>query len=165
MRELEPTLTDHAFAQRAIELWSRLDRTVGEVTRAIDDVRQSVVDVGALGSARGRELRLLEFHLAMPGFGLPPEATLALIERYTRVHRGWTLLEYLYDYHREPRPSGRKAHHWHDGVLHAHCEDPRHPRTIAHYRDVAVGLLEAAEEFRHVHLRGEVDCTGLFPLR
>ncbi|MGH2379029.1 MAG: hypothetical protein ACRDGT_11200 [Candidatus Limnocylindria bacterium] len=150
MKAPERILGDHAFAQRAIELWSRLEGSHGEVTRAADDVRG------------GR--RLLEFHVSLPGFIPVSEATLILIERYERVRGGWALAEYLYDYHREPRPSGRKAHHWHDGIFHAHCEEPRRPRAVTHFRDVPVDLLEAAGDFEAVHLRGEIDCSGLFPL-
>lgn len=151
MRPLGRTLADQAFHQRTVEVWSRLERSYGDVVRARDEV------------PRGPR-RLLEFHVAVPGFGMPLEATLVFIERYRRVRRGWELVEYLYDYHREPRPSGRKAHHWHDGIFHAHCLDPLRPHGIAHFRDVPVGLLEAADEFRATHLRGEIDCSGLFPL-
>lgn len=151
MRAPERILGDHAFAQRAIELWSRLERSHGEVTRAADE---------RLGGRR----RLLEYHVSVPGFGSLPEATLVLIERYQRVSGGWALAEYLYDYHREPRPSGRKAHHWHDGIFHAHCIDPRRPGAVTHFRDVAVDLLEAADDFEALHLRDEIDCSALFPL-
>jgi hypothetical protein len=150
LRPLSSGLTDHELHQRRIELWSRLE-TIGEVTRATDDVLP-----------RGR--RLLRIEVALPGWGLPLDGTLVFIERSTRSGDVWELTSYTYDYHREPRPSGRKAHHYHDGVLHGHCDDPRQPRRIDHYRDVEVGLLEAAEEFRSIHLRGEVDCSGLFPL-
>lgn len=150
MRPLSSGLTDHQFHQRRIELWPRLE-TIGEVTRATEDV---------LPPRR----RLLRIEVALPGWGLPRDGTLVFIERYVRSTDVWELTGYTYDYHGEPRPSGRKAHHRHDGVLHAHCEDPRQPRGIGHYRDVQVGLLEAAEEFSSIHLRGEVDCSGLFPL-
>ena len=150
MRPLPARLTDHQFHQRRTDLWSRLERS-GDVTRATDDV---------LGSGR----RLLHLEVTLPGWGLPAEARLVFVERYARRRGGWELTEYTYDYHREPRPSGRKAHHWHDGILHARCVDPRSPRTGAHFRDVQVDLLEAADEFLAIHLRGEVDCSGLFPL-
>lgn len=150
MRPPGGALTDHQFHQRRIELWSRLG-TIGEVTRATDDLLQ-----------RGR--RLLRIEVALPGWGLPKDGRLAFIERYVRSTDVWELTGYTYDYHREPRPSGRKAHHWHDGILRAHCEDPRQGRGVDHYRDVRVGLLEAAEELSTIHLSGEVDCSGLFPL-
>lgn len=142
-------LSDHRFSQRRIALWQRLE-TFGEVTRATDDEL-----------ARGRRLHL---QVALPGWGLPLEATLVFVERYARRRGGWELTDYTYDYHREPRPSGRRAHHWHDGILHAHCEDPRRPRDPVHFRDVPVDLLEAAGDFVTLHLRGEIDCSGLFPL-
>ena len=149
MRPLPVRLTDHRFHQRQAELWSRLERA-GDVTRATDDVLS------------GR--RLLSLEVALPGWGLPVEARLVFVERYVRRQGGWELTEYAYEYQREPRPSGRKAHHWHEGIFHAHCVDPRSPRAVAHYRDVQVDLLEAADEFLAIHLRGEVDCSGLFPL-
>ncbi len=149
MRPLSARLTDHGFHQRRIELWQRLDR-LGEVTRATDDEL-----------ARGRRLHL---EVALPGWGLMLEATLVLIERYVRRGGGWELTGYKYDCHREPRPSGRRAHHWHDGLVHAHCEDPRQPRAVTHFRDVPVDLMEAAGDFEALHLRGEIDCSGLFPL-
>lgn len=149
MRPLSGELTEQGFYNRRIELWQRLDR-VGEVMRATD---------GAL--THGRLLRL---DVALPGWGLPIEASLVFIERYVRGRGGWEMTGYKYDYHREPRPSGRKAHHWHDGIVHAHCVDPRRPDAPSHFRDVPVGLLEAAGEFEAIHLRGEIDCSGLFPL-
>jgi len=109
----------------------------------------------------------LEFEVDVPGYQLPREGTMRFIEYWTPRRRGRELMEHYFDYLREPRPSGRKAHHRHDvaaarGVVHAHCEDPvpRHP----HYRDVAVALLEAAEEFIAIHAGG-LHCRGLLPLR
>ena len=149
MRPLTARLTGHGFQQRRIGLWQRLER-VGEVTRATDDE-----------SAHGRRLHL---EVALPGWGLAAEATLVFIERYVRRGDGWELTGYKYDYHREPRPSGRKAHHWHDGIVHAHCVDSRWPGAASHFRDVPVDLLEAAGDFEALHLRGDIDCSGLFPL-
>lgn len=131
-------------------MWQRLER-LGEVTRATDDEL-----------ANGR--RLLHLEVALPGWGLTTEATLVFVERHVRRGGGWELTGYTYDYHREPRPTGRKAHHWHDGIVHAHCVDPRQPGAVTHFRDVAVDLMEAASDFEAVHLRGEIDCSALFPL-
>ncbi len=149
MRPLSARLTDHGFHQRQIELWQRLER-LGEVTRATHDE-----------VAHGRRLHL---EVVLPGWGLAAEATLVFIERYVRRAGGWELTGYKYDYHRQPRPSGRKAHHWHDGVVHAHCVDPRQPGSGMHFRNVTVDLLEAAADFSAIHLRGAIDCSGLFPL-
>ncbi len=149
MRPLAAKLTDHGFQQRRIGLWQRLER-LGEVTRATDDE-----------VAHGRRLHL---EVALPGWDLAAEATLVFIERYVLRGGGWELTGYKYDYHREPRPSGRKAHHWHDGLVHAHCVDPRQPTAVTHFRDVPVDLMEAAGDFEALHLRGEIDCSGLFPL-
>ena len=71
--------------------------------------------------------RRLWLQVAVPGFGLPLEGTMVFIERYQRAGGRWRLAGYEYDYHREPRPSGRKAHHRHDALVHAHCEDPAPP--------------------------------------
>lgn len=151
MIALEGPFPERDFNQRSIDLWVRLERTYGDVTRATDDRFDP-------------DERRLRFEVALPGFGLPLESTMVFIEDYRSTRRGWELVEYEYDYHREPRPSGRKAHHWHDGVVHAHCEDPRNPHAFRHFRDVPVRLLEAAREFRTVHAADVVDCSGLFPL-
>jgi hypothetical protein len=124
-----------------------LDGRYGEVVR-IRDLR--------------RADRRLQFDVALPGYGLPTAATMTLIERWHLTAALWRLADYTYDYLLEPRGSGRRAHHLHDGVLHAHCEDPR-PRHD-HYRDVAVDLLEAAEEFANYFALGTLTCAGLFPL-
>jgi len=50
------------------------------------------------------------------------------------------------------------------GIVHAHCADPCEPHAAAHFRDVPVDLLEAAADFVSTHHRGEIDCSGLFPL-
>lgn len=150
MRPLPARLTSHRLHQRRVEVWSRLERS-GDIARATDDV---------LGSGH----RVLRFELALPGWDLPVEATLVFVEWYLPRAEGWELTGYTYDYLREPRPAGRKAHHWHDGIVHAHCVDPLDPRPVAHFRDVQVDLLEAAAEFLAVHLRREIDCSGLFPL-
>ena len=105
----------------------------------------------------------LEFEVDVPGYQLPREGTMRFIEYWSPSRRGLTGTTSTT---REP-PSGRKAHHRHDvatahGVVHARCEDPvpRHP----HYRDVAIALLEAADEFIAIHAGG-LHCRGLLPLR
>lgn len=107
-------------------------------------------------------MRRLGFEVALPGYSLPLAATMALVEHWRHDRAAWHLVGYAFEYLTEPLLSGRRAHHLHDGVVHAHCEDPlpAHP----HYRDVEVDLLEAADEFGRLYLRGELTCAGLFPL-
>jgi hypothetical protein len=57
----------------------------------------------------------LEVRVDIPGWGLPPIATLVFIEKHlwdTEAER----YAYLYDLHLEPRPTGRFAYHWHSEV-------------------------------------------------
>lgn len=89
-------------------------------------------------------------------------ATMLLSEAWQPEGREWAMRSYWYEYLLEPRGAGRRAHHFHDGVLHAHCEDP--VPAHAHYRDVEVDLLEAAEEFAGYFARDLLTCAGLFPL-
>jgi len=84
------------------------------------------------------------------------------VEHWQAMPSFWRRREYAYDYFLEPRGSGRRAHHFHDGIVHAHCEDPFPAHT--HYRDVEVELLEAAEDFAASFARGAVTYVGLFPL-
>lgn len=151
MIPLEGPLSERDFNRRALDVWLRLEREYGEVTRAADE-------------RPAPERRRLHFQVELPGFGFSLDGTMTFVERYRRTRLGWELVAYEYDYHREPRPSSRKAHHWHDGMVHAHCDDPRDPRSGRHYRDVPVRLLEAAEEFAAINAAGVVDCSGLFPL-
>lgn len=111
--------------------------------------------------------RRLRFYLELLGYGRPREGTLALVEEWEVERTMWSLAEYRFDYHREPRGTGRRGHHMHrlfgrGSVLHAHCEDP-HP-LHPHYRDVELTLLEAADEFTRIHAVGELRCDDLFPL-
>lgn len=154
MRLPEEPLNDPEFHRRHDRIWKTLAGLYGEVGEAfLDD----------LGDGRRR----VRFELSLPGYGAPVEARMILIEYWAHDRARWHLDEYRFDYHLEPMPSGRKAHHWHgiferDRVFHAHCEDPR-PRQ-PHYRDVPVRLEEAAREFAEMHYGAGVDCRGLFPL-
>lgn len=105
--------------------------------------------------------------MEIPGYGTEREATVVLVEEWEEHQDGWRLAEHEFDYHRHPAGTGRRAHHLHrlfgrDIVRHAHCEDPeaRH----AHYRDVEMTLLEAAEEFTRIHASGDLRCEDLLPL-
>ena len=144
-----PAQTDTAFELRKHRIWKTLAGRHGEVVLASDD--RSTADS-----------RRLEFDVALPGYRLPRVATLSLVETWQRSRGRWRLAEYLFDYHLEPRGSGRRAHHLHDGTIHAHCEDP--VAKHAHYRDVEVELLEAAAEFGSYFAIGSLTCAGLFPL-
>lgn len=65
----------------------------------------------------------------------------------------------------EPAGSGRKAYHWHDGVHHVHCAEPRSPRPDEHYRGYEVDLLaDARPDLLRIAAAGAVDCSGLHPL-
>ena len=143
-----PSHTEREFEQRRQRIWKTLAGRYGEVTRTTD-----------LTEAAARRM---QFDVALPGYGVGSDATMVFVERWRRVRDGWRLEEYAFDYFIEPRGSGRRAHHLHDGVMHAHCEDPL-PRH-AHYRDVEVDLLEAAGEFATYFARGDITCAGLFPL-
>ncbi len=151
MIPLDGPFSERDFNRRALNVWLRLEREYGEVPRATDE-------------RPTRERRRLHFQVELPGFGFPPHGTMTFVERYRRTPRGWGLVAYAYDYHREPRPSGRKAHHWHDGIVHAHCEETHDTHADVHYRDVPVRLLEAAEEFLAIDAADGVECSGLFPL-
>lgn len=111
--------------------------------------------------------RRLKFTVALPGYAGPRKATIAFIEEWLQSGDVWSLARYRFDYLRDPKGSGRRAHHLHPlhgqaNVPHAHCEDPQplHP----HYRDVEVTILEAAGEFTRVHAVGKLRCDDLFPL-
>lgn len=107
--------------------------------------------------------RRLLVRAVLPGYDLPLEATVVLVERFARRPRGWDMTLYQYDYHREPKPTGRRAHHWHDGTHHIHCVDPMRAGAD-HYRGFAVDALEVVREFREIHAAGRVSCAGLYPL-
>lgn len=143
-----PPHTDRDFELRKHRIWKVLAGTYGEVMQALD--------------LRDARIRRLRFEVALPGYALATEATMVFVERWHQAGGEWRRVEYAFDYLLEPRGSGRRAHHFHDDIVHAHCEDPEaiHP----HYRDVEVDLLEAAEDFASYYLRGWVRCAGLFPL-
>lgn len=153
MRGLEGPLRKRELDQRNERLWSVLAGRCGEVTDALWDLL-------------GRRRRL-EFALKVPGYGARLEATMVFVEHWAEGHAGWSVERYVYDYHVEPRPSGRRAHHWHalyewGATFHSHCENPAASRP--HYRGVPVTLLEAAEDFVRIHARGSIDCEDLLPL-
>lgn len=143
-----PPLSDRGFEHRLSAIQGTLSGW-GEVLPWEDERR---------ASSRGLRVRV-----ALPGYDLPLQATMVFVERYRRAGARWDLVRYQYDYHFEPRPSGRKAYHWHDGSFHIHCHDPQRP-GVEHYRGFAVDLLEGAREFAEIYSRGEASCLGLHPL-
>lgn len=112
---------------RPLLSWPSLSRRRPRIARTQFPARRRIVAREAprpahRRSARATALPPFEFHVAVPGFGMPLEATLVFIERYMRVRRGWELVE-----------------------------NP--PATTT-----------GAPAVRATHLRGEIDCSGLFPL-
>ena len=151
---IDRPLSEHALAQRIQSLWKLLAGRHGEPHPPL---------VSKLHDAA----RLFRCDIAVPGYGVGTTATMTFDELWQRGRGGWQLSEYLYEYRREPGRSGRKAHHLHavgglGRAVHAHCEDPE-PRH-AHYRDVRITLLEAADDFARAEASGELDCDRLLPL-
>ncbi len=107
-------------------------------------------------------MRRLRIEVAIAGYGLPLEARFIFIEHFRRRREGWRQTLYEYEYQREPRPSGRKAYHWHDRTYHIHCVDPTRPGA-GHFRGFPVDPVEAAREFSEIHAAGRVSCLGLYP--
>jgi len=82
-----------------------------------------------------------------PGWGAPASASLRFVETWIRDDDRWDLARYAYDLLLVPGP-GRFGFHWHDGVHHTHCVDPRHPDRDHHFRGDPIDLFNAAEGSR-----------------
>lgn len=94
--------------------------------------RYGEVEYGSVESRSGETAKLVIVVL-VPGWGLPRTATLSFVEKHAWRAGRWHRYAYAYDLHAEPRPGGRFAYHWHDGVPHRHCVDPARPRPDHHY--------------------------------
>ncbi len=79
MIPLEGPFSERDFDRRVFDIWLRLERGYGEVTRATDDRFR-------------RDERGLRFDVAVPGYGLPIEGTMVFIEAYRRARLGWELV-------------------------------------------------------------------------
>jgi len=147
-----PALDTHRYDQRLDGLAAAFQGRYGEVIYG-----QAV--------SRSGESRKLEIRVDVPGWGLPPSATLVFVEKHRRQAQRWVRYEYAYDLHLEPRPAGRYAFHWARDVYHLHCADPRHPAPDHHYKGVPIDdVFWAAEELFVMAARGP-SCAGLVPLR
>jgi hypothetical protein len=87
------------------------------------------------------------------------------VETWIRDDGHWDLARYAYDLLLVPGP-GRFGFHWHDGVAHTHCVDPRHPERDHHFDGGRIDLFNAAERFG-VILNGTepLTCAGLRQVR
>ena len=126
--------------------------------------RYGRVEYGSGLSASGRTIKLrITVHL--PGWFVPDEATLVLVEKHEWRAEAWERYAYAYDLHRTPRPSGRFAYHWHDDVFHVHCLDPRESRPDHHYKGFEVDdIFWVADQLYLMFARG-IACFGFQPLR
>ena len=125
--------------------------------------RYGRVEYGSGLSESGQSVKL-RITVHVPGWSVADEATMVFVEKHEWRGSAWARYEYLYDLHREPRPNGRFASHWHDDVPHIHCVDPADAQPDRHYRGARVDdIFWAAEQLHLVFMRG-VSCVGLVPL-
>lgn len=126
--------------------------------------RYGRVEYGSASSASGHSVKL-QITVHIPGWYVADEASMAFVEKHRWTGLAWERYAYLYDVHWEPRPSGRFAYHWHDGVFHVHCVDPRDPHSGHHYQSPPVpDIFWAALELHRTFALG-LRCVGLVPLR
>lgn len=145
-------LTTHQYDQRLDEIADAFAGLYGQV------------QYGHVESESG-SLRKMRVQVDVPGYGPPALASLVFVEKHFWSRGEWERSEYLYDLHREPRPGGRYAYHWHDDVPHRHCVDPTAPRPAHHYDDgVFDDIGWAARELFQMTSAG-ISCLGLRPLR
>jgi hypothetical protein len=105
----------------------------------------------------------LEVRVDIPGWGLPPIATVVFIEKHLWDPDG-ERYAYLYDLHLEPRPGGRFAYHWHNDVSHRHCQITP-GATDHHYEGVLFDDIGWAAEELFQMAMSEISCRGLRTLR
>jgi hypothetical protein len=142
-------LSDHEIEQRRATMTSKLE--------ALGDVTTSDTP-----GARGR--RPIELNADAPGADMPRLASFRYREVFERSGERWQLIAYAYEYLDRVR-GGRRAYHWHDDLIHAHCVDPEAGRTGGHYRAVPLDVFEAHDEFARIYLAGgTVRCDDLRPL-
>lgn len=121
-------------------------------------------DVTAADVPRARRRRLVELRADAPGADRPRLASFEYREAFERSGDRWLLIAYAYEFLDRDR-GGRRAYHWHDELVHAHCIDPEKPGSAGHYRATSLDVFEAHDEFARLHLSGAaVRCHDLRPL-
>lgn len=140
-------LSAHEYNQRLDEIEQICNGRYGEVVEVIE-------------ASDLAEVRRFEIHVAIPGWGAPPLATLVLVEKHLWRSGIWRRFAYLYDLHLEPRPSGRYAFHWHGDGAHRHCE-PNGTDSGIHYEAQFFDDIGWAAETLSNMLGEPISCRGL----
>ena len=139
-------LDDHQVEQRKATLVAKLE---------------ALGDVAITDTSRPRLRRLVEWRADAPGADLPALATFLYREAFQRTRKQWRLVAYAYEYLARARV-GRRAYHWHDDSVHAHCVDSRGIGEGIHYRAVQLDVFEAHDEFARLYLGDQrVRCDDL----
>ena len=106
-----------------------------------------LIRLGTVEVARRRgSAQTIVLAVSHPGWGAPVCANLRFVETWIRDDDRWDLARYAYDLLLVPGP-GRFGFHWHDGIHHTHCVDPRHPERDHHFEGDPTDVFSAAEHF------------------
>ena len=121
---------------RAQQLDQRFSTAEGVFTR-----------LGEVDVARQRgDAQSIVLTVSHPGWGAPASANLRFVGTWIREDDRWDLARYAYDLLMVPG-QGRFGFHWHDGIHHMHCVDPRHPERDHHYHGDPIDIFTAADRF------------------